>query len=98
MTLIQVNQNGGQDEDSVYIRGEDEIKQSRGRRQYRGQGGYDNKNGRPAAILVSPDEFEGWKETVAIKSDKDLMKEIKSGLKDLKKKGHGLYTLDELFK
>ncbi|MEK7313999.1 MAG: type II toxin-antitoxin system Phd/YefM family antitoxin [Deltaproteobacteria bacterium] len=56
------------------------------------------KNGRPAAILVSPDEFEGWKETVAIKSDKDLMKEIKSGLKDLKKKGHGLYTLDELFK
>ena len=56
------------------------------------------KNGRPAAILVSPDEFEGWKETVAIKSDEDLMREIKGGLKDLKKKRHGLYTLDELFK
>lgn len=56
------------------------------------------KNGRPAAVLVSPDEFEGWKETVAVKSDEDLMKEIKGGLKDLKKKRHGLYTLDELFK
>ena len=22
------------------------------------------KNGRPAAVLVSPDEFDGWKETI----------------------------------
>ena len=29
------------------------------------------KNGRPAAVLVSPDEFEGWRETIAIKADGD---------------------------
>jgi len=53
------------------------------------------KNGRPAAILISPDDYEGWKETIAIKSDPDLMKEIKRGLSALKKKSK-LYTLDEL--
>ena len=30
------------------------------------------RNGRPAAILVSPDEYEGWKETQAIRSDREL--------------------------
>jgi prevent-host-death family protein len=54
------------------------------------------KNGRPAAVLVSPDEFEGWKETIAIKSDADLMAEIKKGLSALKKKSQ-VYTLEELF-
>ena len=53
------------------------------------------KNGRPAAILISPDDYEGWKETIAIKSDPDLMKEIKRGLSALKKKSK-LYTLEEL--
>jgi prevent-host-death family protein len=54
------------------------------------------KNGRPAAVLVSPDEFEGWRETIAIKSDADLMAEIKKGLSTLKKKSK-VYTLEELF-
>ena len=54
------------------------------------------KNGRPAAVLVSPDEFEGWKETIAIKSDGDLMTEIKKGISALKKKPR-VYTLEELF-
>ena len=53
------------------------------------------KNGRPSAVLVSPDEFESWKETIEIKSDPDFMKEIRKGLAALKKKGQ-LYTLDEL--
>ena len=53
------------------------------------------KNGRPAAVLVNPDEFESWKETIEIKSDPDLIKEIKQGLSALKKKSK-LYTLDEL--
>jgi antitoxin YefM len=53
------------------------------------------KNGRPAAVLISPDDYEGWKETIEIKSDSDLMKEIKQGLSALKKKSK-LYTLDEL--
>jgi prevent-host-death family protein len=53
------------------------------------------KNGRPAAVLVSPDEYESWKETAYIKSDADLMKEIKNGILALKTKSK-LYTLEEL--
>ncbi len=56
------------------------------------------KNGRPAAVLVSPDEFESLKETVAVRSDLALMKEIKKGLKALKMKKVKLYTLEELFR
>jgi len=44
------------------------------------------KNGSPAAILISPDEFESLKETIAIRSDASLMKEIEKGLKQLKTK------------
>jgi len=54
------------------------------------------KNGRPAAVLVSPDEFDGWKETLSIQSDPDFMIEIKKGLSVLKKKAK-VYTLEELF-
>jgi len=55
------------------------------------------KNGRPAAVLVSPDEFESLKETIAVRSDLALMKEIKKGLRVLKMKRAKLYTLEELF-
>ena len=55
------------------------------------------KNGRPAAVMVSPDEYEGWKETILINSDPDFVREIKKGLKALKDKKAELYTLDELF-
>jgi prevent-host-death family protein len=55
------------------------------------------KNGSPAAVLVSPDEFESWKETIAIRSDLPLMQEIKKGLKSLNNKKACIYTLDELF-
>ena len=54
------------------------------------------KNGRPAAVLVSPDEFESWRETIAIKADGDLMTEIEKGVSALKKKPK-VYTLEELF-
>jgi prevent-host-death family protein len=56
------------------------------------------KNGRPAALLVSPDELESLKETIAVRSDAALMEEIRKGLAALKKKKAKLYTLDELFK
>ena len=54
------------------------------------------KNGRPAAVLVSPEEFESWKETVAIRADAALMKSIRKGLAALKSRKARLYTLDEL--
>ncbi len=54
------------------------------------------KNGSPAAVLVSPDEFESWKETLAVRADAELMDEIKGGLKSLKAKKARLYTLEEL--
>jgi antitoxin YefM len=54
------------------------------------------KNGRPAAVLISHDEYEGWKETLAVRSDQELMNEIKSGLGQLKKGRAKLYTLEEL--
>jgi antitoxin YefM len=54
------------------------------------------KNGRPVAVLISPDEFESWRETRRIQSDSDLMKEIEKGLQDLKKNKAELYTLEEL--
>ena len=53
------------------------------------------RNGRPAAIRVSPDEYEGWKETQAIRSDPELVAEIRRGLRMLKRGGK-IYTLEEL--
>ena len=54
------------------------------------------KNGRPAAIIISPDEYERIKETANIRSDAALMKEISQGLKSLKAKRAQVFTLDEL--
>jgi antitoxin YefM len=55
------------------------------------------KNGKPVAVLVSPDEFESWRESMQIRFDVDFMKEIKKGLIALKKDKASLYTLEELF-
>ena len=56
------------------------------------------KNGAPAAVLISPGEFESLKETIAVRSDAGLMEEIRKGLRTLKEKEARLYTLDELFR
>lgn len=37
------------------------------------------RNGRPAAVLISPDDLEGLEETLAIMSDPGLMAAIKEG-------------------
>jgi antitoxin YefM len=55
------------------------------------------KNGSPAAVMISPDEFESLKETLAVRSDEDLMEEIRKGLESLKEKKASLFTLEELF-
>ncbi len=42
-------------------------------------------NGSPAAVLMSAEEYESWKETMEIMSDQKLMKEIKQADEDFKK-------------
>lgn len=54
------------------------------------------RNGRPAAVLVSPEEYDSWKETRALRADRDLMREIRLGLSALRKRKARLYTLEEL--
>ena len=55
------------------------------------------KHGKPAAVLVSPDEFESWRATQRVLSDTELMAEIRQGLLALRQKDIPLYTLEELF-
>jgi PHD/YefM family antitoxin component YafN of YafNO toxin-antitoxin module len=49
-------------------------------------------------VLISPDEFESLKETIAVRYDAALTEEIRKGLRSLKEKEARLYTLDELFR
>lgn len=44
-------------------------------------------NGKPAAVLMSAQEYESWRETNEILSNPSLMKTIKQGEEDIKK-GH----------
>ncbi len=41
------------------------------------------RNGRPAAVLISPDEFESWQATIEIMRDPQFMDSIKRGLENL---------------
>lgn len=41
------------------------------------------RNGRPAAVMVSPDEFESWQATIEIMQDPELVASIRRGLRDL---------------
>jgi len=54
------------------------------------------RNGKVAAVMISSDQFESWKETLAIQSDPALMEEIRRGIKSLSRTQR-TYTLDELF-
>lgn len=54
------------------------------------------RNGRPAAVLISHDKYESLKETLAIRADRDLMREIRTGLAALKAGKARPYTLDAL--
>jgi prevent-host-death family protein len=59
------------------------------------------RNGRPAAVLISADEYNSWKETQEIKRDPDLMKQIRESEADYAAGRYKTYTrkeLDELFK
>ncbi len=54
------------------------------------------RNGKPAAVIVSPEEYEGWKETLAIRSDPEFMAEIRKGIKSLKKKSRLYHRVEEI--
>jgi len=47
------------------------------------------KEGKPAAVLMNADEFDGWLETLEIMSDKKALKEIRQARKELEQ-GKGL--------
>jgi prevent-host-death family protein len=55
------------------------------------------KNGSPAAVLISADEYDSWQETMAVRSDRELGAEIEAGLTSFKKRKVKIYTLEELF-
>ena len=50
---------------------------------------------RPAAVLMSADEYEGWRETREIIRNRALMKEIRQGLRQLEKGRR--FTFEEVF-
>lgn len=54
------------------------------------------RNGKPAAMIVSPDVYDGWQETVEILRDPEFVREIRDGIKSLRRT-RKRYTLDELF-
>jgi len=41
------------------------------------------KQGKPAAVVMNADEFDGWLETVEIMSDKKALKEIRKAREEL---------------
>lgn len=56
------------------------------------------RNGRPAAMLVSPDEIESWRATVEIMSDPDAMAAIRRARRNLKEgKVLSEQEIEELF-
>jgi prevent-host-death family protein len=54
------------------------------------------KNGRATAVLVSYEEFESWQETLAVLSDRELVEEIRTGLRQLKQERGKLLTDTQL--
>ena len=54
-----------------------------------------SKRGRPAAILMCVDDYEGWLETLEIMSNKNAMDDIRKAKRELMK-GKG-YTFKQVF-
>lgn len=59
------------------------------------------RNGKPVAVLMSPDDYDGWRETQEIKRDPDLMRQIRENAEAYKRGDYKTYRtkeeLDELF-
>jgi prevent-host-death family protein len=54
------------------------------------------RNGHAAAIIMSPEEFEGWQETIEILADKEFTQEIRRGIKDVKNKGKVYHRIEDI--
>jgi antitoxin YefM len=54
------------------------------------------RNGKVAAVMISPDQFDSWKETLAIQSNPALMEEVRRGIAKLRQARKN-YTIAELF-
>ena len=53
------------------------------------------KNGKPEAVLISYEEYEGWLETLEIMKDPQLVKELKEARKEAE--SGKLLTWEEVF-
>lgn len=53
------------------------------------------RNGRAAAVVISAEEYESWRETREIRRNRGLMSEIKRGLRQLGKGQR--FTFEEVF-
>jgi antitoxin YefM len=59
------------------------------------------RNGRAAAVLVSCEEFERWRETVEVMADPEFLDDIRKGIAGLRRGRGRLFRgkdLDRLFK
>lgn len=54
------------------------------------------RNGKPVAVIVSKEEYDGWHETVEILRNAQLLKEIRDGIRRLARTKRR-HTVDELF-
>ena len=54
------------------------------------------RNGKAAAVIVSPDQYDGWKETAEIRSNAKLMREIRRGIEQVRRTKK-TYRLREIF-
>lgn len=54
------------------------------------------RNGKAVAVLVSPEEYDRWHETVEILHDREFLAEIRDGLRRLSRT-KTRRTIDELF-
>ena len=54
------------------------------------------RNGKPVAMIVSKDEYEGWHETSEILRDSEFLREIRDGIRSLART-RKRFTVDELF-
>ncbi len=53
------------------------------------------RNGRPAAVILSPDDLESLEETLAVLADQDLVRQLRDSQDDLAAgRVHGIEELD----